>query len=283
MAQADEGESFSPLERLRRFLVDRYGAGKGEEIYRAIKAANTSKPGHGEAIAVVDPKDISNFIQELLNDGVFGIGSLKLIGFDSFLQQQRHRHEAMMRFLKHYVQPEEYRALLASFTLVSILQDSTSKYRGGDTVGPLYERLNGLNYGRRILNLVSIGELQNRVYPQMRTTEARFVAGGRLPPASGEAEIVRQIFYAALRPDATRLWLTSQTDPAEAFDRIVSAVFDRDHPIPYLDVYGAESAWVLAKQIGALFVLSFGDFEVVVHDQTGNPNAGYIRIQKKAH
>jgi len=273
-----------PLDVVRRALTAQFGAAKGEALFAQIKQDTEKRLGPESVMAITTPHIDRKALEALIRSDLFGIGKDHLINFDNRVQTSRVRNDLMLRFLKHYLQDEEWRALLTSLTLLPLLndpEDKTPEYPPHLTVGSLYQRLNKLRYGRRIFNLVSTGRLQTSIYPEMRRTETRFNQAGRLPPGSEEAEIVRQIFYRAIQPDRTKYWLNAGTDVTEAFDRIHDSLFNQETPIPYLDVHGAGRAWELAQDVSALFIESFEGYTAVPHPQPDNPNAGYIRIGRK--
>ncbi len=278
-----DGQRKRFLESLRKTLIARFGKPEGEELYEAVLRSSEALLGKDFGITAATIQILDRNLDTLLNAGTFGIGAKRLVHFDNVAGKENLRHEKNLQLLRHYLMPDDFRAILASYTLVRILSDPAEE-RGATRgeLSTLYEQLKGTPRGWSIYKLVSTGRLDDNILSEMWALEKKLSPAGRLKPKSGEAEMVRQVFYGAIKPDPTKMWLGSTTTIADAVDAIYDSLVDKPRNVGYLDVYGTRQAWETAQNAAQMFVRSFPGFDQEPHPQQGNSVAGFVRIRKLA-
>ncbi len=280
MAKSDNNEGKAErVNQLRAELEKSLGKKKAQEIIRLLQQTTMTKLGADASLRVAKFADIEDILVKLWDQGLFGLGREELLKVDDYLNDVRLKHQAMLRFMRHYLEPSEYHALLAAFELVKLLRDKHPKVLDRHSmIDGLYRRINKLRYGRRVLTMVSIGKFENVVYPQMRDLESRISTAGRVN--GPELEAIKQIFYSYLKTDRTKYFVRRESDVAEVFDRIADRFFnEEEEPIPYLDIYSAKTARKNAHEAIKTFLKTYPQFESIEYKQKGNPEASYIRIR----
>jgi hypothetical protein len=271
-------------ERLKKELIDRFGEARGNDLFRKAQASTISRLGQDSSITVFNATDIPDVLPRIWSEGIAGLSAAELLSIDAFLTDSHLRHRRMLRLLKYYLQPTEYAAVETSFQLVRRIQDRTTDLGNrSKTMRSLYDRLGRLRYGNRIYNQVSVGWLEELTFPQMRDLELRLSPAGR---AHGSAkEQIAQVFYRALEPDATKLWVRSSDDPTQLFGEIAERFgvhgVERSG-VPYLDIYAVGQAGVILEAAIADFLSGYLQYEAERHDSADRIGAGYVRLKRRA-
>lgn len=229
------------LAALRLEFVRQFGETRGKELFRQLQAFTLNKVGPEAWINVLDPKDTRDIFGTIWLQGLAGLGASELLKIDNALSQTVAHRRVVLRFLKYYLEDEEYAAVDTAFQLIGILRDrsehSPNRMR---LIRALYDRLRRLRYGDRVRNQVSMGWLENITYPEMRRLETKLSPAGR---AHGpDAEAIAQIFYRSLEPQHTKMWVRTRDDPVEIFGEIAYRMLGGGREIPYLDIHATSKA-----------------------------------------
>src|SRR5580658_2962727 len=194
------------LAALRDELVTEFGDKRGQELFRQVQDFTLRRIGPEAWISALDPKDVSDIFSTIWAKGLAGLGSADLLKVDDLLSRSVARRRVMLRFLKYYLQEEDYAAVDTAFQLIGIIRDrSEHSANRSRLIRALYDRLRRLRYGDRIRNQISMGWLEKTTYPEMRRLEAKLAPAGRAH--GNEAEAISQVFYRSLDPQPTRMWI----------------------------------------------------------------------------
>lgn len=275
-----EEEERKKLFTLKASLIEILGKKKALKLIEKIQSVSESRLGQQGSIQVIEQGDIEEILQKLWDQGIIGIGRADLLKIDSHLNQERLKQKAMLRFLKYYLEPEEYNSIQLSVQLTSLISDKHSTIpQRHKMIKGLYEKLNKQRYGRQIFNLFSSGKIPRTIYPKMRELECSFVEAGRA--CGPESEAVKQIFYSSLQYDPKEMWIRGELDDPEIFGKIIDRIFYSTPTIPYLNVHSAGSAQESTKEAIELFVALYPEYTYTEHPQKDNPEAGFLKIFKK--
>lgn len=285
LSSDDDGDELTPeqrIERLRAQLRELLGKKKANEIVRLIQQTNEDRIGSSSYVQIVPMDDVTDIITELWDEGIFGVGDADLLELDNYLSEKRNQHQVMLRIFKHYLEPDEYQAVLLALELNSIVLDEHAKVLSRpDMISGLYNRLDRLRYGRRIYNQVSRGWIFS-TYRDMRRLETKLSPAGRC--MGPEAESIKQIFYGRLQPNPIRYWVRSGDNVAEVLDEIVERLTNPDPSVdnvPFLDVYCAGRAREIARAAIQTFVHAYPNYEYEEEEQDDNPGASVIHIRRR--
>lgn len=267
------------IAKLRQELLRLFGEKKADELLRLSHEAGLRRIGVNASIAVFDAQAALPYLSRLWDEGVAAIAWSELVKADDYLTQQSARHRLILRVLRHYLEQEEYSAVLTSYELVAVLRDPLARVsKRSVVISGLYRRIDRFRYGRPIYNQVSSGRLDHRIYPAMRSLEASIATAGRVEGA--EKERVKQVFYDAIQPNPAELWVNASDDPAMVFDTIRTRLLGLGgtHPLPVLDVYAVGSAAAVASAAIRDFMESYPEF--VGERQPEGDVAGYVRLRR---
>ena len=270
-------------ERLKHELIVKFGERRGLELFRKTQEATLNRIGTEATISVLNASDVAGLLGQIWTDGLAGLSSGELLKIENFLNDHLLRHRRMLRFIRYYVQDDEYAAVDTSFQLMARIQDrATDPENRSRTIRSLYDRIGRLRYGRRVYNQVSVGWLENLTYPQMKSLEERLSPAGRV--RGSQKEQVAQVFYRSLESDPTKLWVKSIDSPSEVFgevcDRLGVAGTYTERPVPYLDVYAVGHAELVRDSAVADFLSSYGQYQMERHDSADRVGAGFLRLQR---
>lgn len=265
-------------EALRKEFITRFGDTRGKELFRQLEETTLHRVGPGAWIGVFDSKDVQDVVGRIWKDGLAGLSAAELLKIDDLLSKTVYRRRLILRFLKHYIEDDEYSAVDTAFQLVSIIRDHSGHVANRRRlVRSLYDRLDRLRYGNRILNQVSVGWLESVTYPRMRALETGMTPAGR---ATGpEAEAIKQVFYHALTPDRTRMWIRASDDSTEVFGEIAYRLLRGGPEVPYLDVHATATAERVRDAAVEDFLGSYAQFEGKRVDL--GPGGVYVHISRK--
>ncbi|MGH9918490.1 MAG: hypothetical protein ACRD6W_06450 [Nitrososphaerales archaeon] len=266
------------LTALRAEFVRQFGEKRGQELFRQLQAYTLNKVGPESWINVLDPKDIPDIFSTIWEKGLAGLGAAELLEIDNALSKTVAHRKVILRFLRYYLEDEEYAAVDTSFQLIGMLRDrsdhSPNRMR---LIRALYDRLRRLRHGDRVRNQVSMGWLENVTYPEMRRLETKLASAGR---AHGpDAEAVAQIFYRSLEPQPTKMWIRTRDDPAELFGEIAYKMLGGGRDIPYLDLLATSKAEAIRDAALEDFLASYQQFETERFDLGDAGTA--VRIRRK--
>ncbi len=267
------------LNTLRKEFVAEFGEKRGQELFRQVQASTLSRVGPEAWISVLDPKDVRDVFDRLWQKGLAGLSTAELLQVDDVLSKSVARHKVILRFLKYYLQDEEYAAVDTAFQLIGILRDrSTHSPNRRQLIRALYDRLRRLRYGDRIRNQVSMGWLEKATYPEMRRLENALAPAGRAHGPASEA--IAQVFYRSLEPQPTKMWVRSADDPTEVFGEIAYKLLGGGPQIPYLDLYATANAQLVRDAAIEDFLGTYLQFEREVFElgEAGN----FVRVRRKA-
>src|SRR5207302_7134913 len=103
-----------------------------------------------ESIAVGAIKDFQGRLPELYQKEIVGIAFSELIPADLLMHAEAVRRRVMLRVLKHYLEDEEYRAVLVSFELRNLLSNPDKVPDPPGMIDGLYKKLHKFKNGRAI-------------------------------------------------------------------------------------------------------------------------------------
>ena len=276
-------ETKERLRKLKASLLKRFPKKRVNEIIQIIQRTTNQRVGKSASIQVVTKKEIEDILRQLYDEGLFGIASNDMVKIDDYITQKRLKKQAMLRFLKHYVEPEEYHGIELSIQLDDLLNDKIAMPgQRSEMIEGLYNKLSKLNYGRRIFNQVSTGWLFKITYPKMRALENKLSDGGRV--LGNEAETIKQIFYSSLKVDKTKLWVRSDNTISEIFNEINILLRPLSHDpekVPYLDLHAAGNARKIARDTVKEFINLYPDYQMEESNVQDNPNIIMIKLTQK--
>ena len=248
------------LADLRVEFVRQFGEKRGQELFRQLQAFTLNKIGPEAWINVLDPKNVRDILGTIWARGLAGLGASELLKIDNTLSETVAHRKVVLRFLRYYLEDEEYAAVDTAFQLIGILRDrsehSPNRMR---LIRALYDRLRRLRYGDRVRNQVSMGWLEHITYPEMRRLETKLSPAGR---AHGpDAEAIAQIFYRSLEPQPTKMWVRTKDDPVEIFGEVAYKMLGGGRDIPYLDIHATSKAEAIRDAAVEDFLATYQQFE----------------------
>ncbi len=276
----EPAELSEALEDLRTYLKAVYPAALARKILKAV-AKRTGEIARGNPhVAIGAIKDFQGEVAELHKKGVLGIAYSGLIPADLLYATESVRHGLLLKFFKHYLGHEEYKALNTSFQLRNSLSSPDKAEVPSGMVDGLYRRLDKFQHGRQIYNQVSSGNLEASIYQEMKRVEAQIVPAGRVRDRNG-IERVKQIFYRALKPHPSEFWVNETHTSTDIFDVMRRRLIDERRK--ELTLYGARRAWDRVRAVSERFVgLYFPAFRREVEEHEANPLVGKVIISRGA-
>ncbi len=247
------------------------------DIIEAI-AHRTRNLGKGsEDVAIGAIEDFRGKLPELHRQEIVGIAFHDLVSSDVLIHAEGIRHKLLLRFLKHYLEKDEYNAVLASYHLRAVFAKPHRVDNPSSMIKGLYKKLESYRYGRKIYNRVSTGELEDNIYPAMRQVESQIVRAGRV--RSSKKEKVKQIFYSALRRTLTKLWINDAQETAEINYLIYRSLIEKG--VRSLTIYGARRSWDRVRDVSQTFVELYPEFTREILEDKNNPRVGKVIIKRQ--
>ncbi len=265
------------LRDLHDYLRETYPPRLAQEIFDAVEKRTREIARGSPNIVIGAIDDFRGKLAELHQKGALGIANAELISADLMIHAETVRRRVLLRFFKHYLEDEEYKALLTAYQLRRILSNPDQTIDPPGMVRGLYKRRDSLRYGRQIYNQLSSGNLEALIYPEMRRIETQLVPAGRV--RGPERERVKQVFYGALRPDPSVFWVNDTMTGPELFDIIHQRLVDEGRA--GLTLYGARGAWDLVQEVSRRFVdYNFPGFVREIDEDEANPLVGRVTITR---